>query len=59
MWTDDGILVVNSENVEKTLSYMISASEVKEYLSGRFLPICSNDSLITFTLPPYGVAIIK
>ena len=59
MWTDDGILVVNSESIEKTVSYQTIAETAKEYLYEKDLPICSKDGWVTLSIPPYGVAIIK
>ena len=59
MWTDDGILVVNSNNAYKQISYKMTANTAKEYVSGENLPLQSQNGWITLSIPPYGVAVIK
>ena len=59
MWTDDGILVVNSENKEKTVSYQMNANTAKDYANGAILPFKCENGWTTVLSPPYGVVVIK
>ena len=59
LWMEEAVLLANSDATEKELTLPGALASARELYSNTALPFSTGNGCTTFTLPPYGVALLR
>ena len=58
LWMEEALLLANSDAAEKELTLSGALASTRELYTNTALPFSNENGRTTFTLPPYGVALL-
>ena len=59
LWNDRQVFLANSDNAGNEMTLDLAAASVTELFGNEPLPFAVQDGRTTFTIPPYGVALVR